>query len=195
MYARALPRRISGATERLINDGCQTMNHPDRVSPWYPVQVKPNGSAAARRNISRQSFTRFLPLERETRRQGARFVSRTRPHFPGCMFVEVAPSSAPWCAIRSPQGVERMASFSAHPTPVPFPIIVELLSTCDAEGFTRPQSAVNDEDIVHVTQRSLAGFVGRVERLAPDERAWVLLEIMGKQTRVLARRADLRLAS
>ena len=39
-----------------------------------------------------------------------------------------------------------------------------------------------------------ADCIGTVEQIAPDQRIWVLLDILGKNTRVAIRSADLRLA-
>lgn len=49
-------------------------------------------------------------------------------------------------------------------------------------------------DSVRLTAGPLAGFVSQVEALAPDQRIWVLLELLGRPTRVMVNPEDLRRA-
>ena len=49
-------------------------------------------------------------------------------------------------------------------------------------------------DEVRVIQGPFANFIGKIENLKADQRAWVLLDVMGKQTRVSISRGDLRVA-
>ena len=50
---------------------------------WFLAQMKPNSHDIANRNLTRQGFETFLPLQEETRRTRGRFVTRRRPLFPG----------------------------------------------------------------------------------------------------------------
>ncbi len=59
------------------------MNH------WYLIQFKPNSHRLAERNLLRQGFETFLPMQEVTRRKASRFVNDLRPLFPGYMFVSV----------------------------------------------------------------------------------------------------------
>ncbi|WP_428027923.1 transcription termination/antitermination protein NusG [Altererythrobacter sp.] len=162
---------------------------------WYLAQIKPNCGQIAQRNLTRQKFKTFLPLERETRTRGTRYVTTTRPYFPGYLFVAFDPDSAPWRAIRSTQGVAGLVCFGQQPAPVPTGIVEELLARAREDGTIRPSLEMSDGDVVRIADGPLVGFVGQVERLAPEQRAWVLLDVMGKKTRVSMPRTDLRMVS
>lgn len=164
-------------------------------SQWYLAQLKPNCGSIALRNLQRQGFECFLPLERRTCRRANRLSTVTSAYFPGYLFVSVLPDSAPWRAIRSTHGVARLVSFGPQPAPVPAHIVTELMQSCDADGCIRPQLEFAEGDGVCIAHGPLASFIGRIDRLAPEERAWVLLDIMGKETRVSVPKADLRLAA
>lgn len=171
------------------------MDHSRTTDSWYLAQVKPNSAAIAQRNLERQALHVFCPLERVTRACGGKFVGATRPFFPGYLFVQVRGGAAPWRAIASTLGVSRLVSFGPSPAPVPSEIVEELQRHCDEDGCMRSLTEMAVGDEIRIAHGPLADFWGRIEKLGPDQRAWVLLDIMGKETRVLVPRGDLRLAS
>lgn len=166
----------------------------NNASPWYLAQLKPNCSAIAERNLARQGFVTFLPLERTTVRKGKQLANSKRPYFPGYIFVSVERGSAPWRAIRSTQGITRIISFGAEPTPVPPKIVSGLQQACDAECCIVSRSDLAAGARVRIKQGPFTNFIGRVEHSTPEQRVWILLDVMGRATRVLLQRGDVRLA-
>lgn len=150
---------------------------------WYLAQLKPNGANLALRNLARQGFRTFLPLTHETERHRGRFVSRKRPLFPGYVFVGVPPAMARWRAINSTQGVSRLVSFGADPTPVPGALIEGLMLRCD-DGGVLSDEVLSAGAEVRLTQGPFAGFVGHIETMEKARRAYVLLDIMSQAVRV-----------
>ena len=63
------------------------MTHHNRGTRWFLAQCKPNSHNVAKRNLVRQGFSVFLPLQETTRRARGRFVTQMRPLFPGYLFV------------------------------------------------------------------------------------------------------------
>ena len=57
------------------------MTYHDEVVSWFLAQFKPNGHRIAERNLNRQGFRTFLPLQEETRRQRSKFTTTLRPFF------------------------------------------------------------------------------------------------------------------
>ena len=68
----------------------------------------------------------------------------------------------------------------------------ELIGCCDSEGYIQRLEQFADGDEVQVCNGPLADFRGIIDKMAPDERAWLLIDIMGGATRLLVNRADLR---
>lgn len=159
---------------------------------WLLAQVKPNSGPIAERNLNRQGFTTLLPMERKTQRHKGQLKSIRAPYFPGYIFVGIDARSSPWRAIRSTYGVSKLVSFGLQPALVPPEIIDELLSHCGPEGFMENYVQLAEGDNVQITHGPLTDFFAKVEKLAPDERAWLLIDIMGKETRSLLRLADLK---
>jgi len=54
---------------------------------WLIIQFKPNTHFQAKKNFNQQGFETFLPLHNITSRIESRFISTTKPLFPGYMFV------------------------------------------------------------------------------------------------------------
>jgi transcriptional antiterminator RfaH len=55
-----------------------------------------------------------------------------------------------------------------------------------------PPKLLKPGDQVRLTSGPFADFLGTIEAIAPDRRVWVLLEIMGGQTRVAVSDDQLR---
>lgn len=151
---------------------------------WFAAQLKPNCLAIARRNLERQGFRVLAPMTIETRRSGGRFRTEPRPLFPGYVFVAVDLRSARWRAINSTQGVTRLVSFGGRPAPLPAGLAEQIALQCDADGVLRPVSDLEPGCAVLVTEGPFAGFIAEVEAIDPDRRVWVLLDLMGHQTRL-----------
>jgi transcriptional antiterminator RfaH len=157
--------------------------------------VRPNQFHIAEHNLARQGFPVFCPIQRETRRRGGRFVSEMRPLFPGYLFVSFNPGSSAWRTINNTYGVSRLVTFGeCGPAPVPQNLVVGLMARCDDAGHLLPPPVLKPGDKAHVLSGPFAQFVATVESLAPERRVWVLLEILGCQTRVWLDAGQLRMA-
>jgi transcriptional antiterminator RfaH len=159
---------------------------------WYLVQVKPNGYRLAERNLLRQGFACFQPMARATERRGAHFRPVSRPLFPGYLFVAFDPARAPWRKINSTAGVARLLSLGNVPQEVPRGLVAELRARLDAEGHVILADNVEVGDRVEIQSGPFAGFLGEVARLAPEARAHLLVDLMGRRAQVTAQLAELR---
>ncbi len=168
------------------------MTFRDRGTTWFLAQLKPNSVKIAERNLKRQGFRTFLPVEEVTKRAKSKFVTAERPMFPGYIFVSFDVSKGGWRAINSTNGITRLVSFGKDPAPVPLDIISGLMLRCDAQGKLIPPKLLSPGDQVAMTHGPFADFVAEVEKIDPDRRVWVLLDIMGGKTRVAVNAGQLR---
>lgn len=160
------------------------MTFHDRGSSWFLAQLKPNCANIADKNLKRQGFKTFLPLEEETRQRNGRFVTTMRPLFPGYIFVAFDVSRGFWRTVNSTYGITRLVSFGKEPAAVPLDLVSQLMLRCDAQGKLLPPQLLKPGDQVTMTKGPFTNFVAEVEKITPDQRVWVLMEIMGAQTRV-----------
>ena len=171
------------------------MTVDDTEATWFLAQIKPNCARIAARNLDRQGFSTFLPMAQETRVQNDRFVMCRQPIFPGYIFVAFDVTKGFWHRINATHGITRLVSFGTEPAAVPAALISQLMLRCDPDGMLLPHTQLKAGDQVKLTTGPFASFVGGVDSIAPDRRVWVLMEIMGAQTRVAVDARHLQAAS
>lgn len=164
----------------------------DRGTKWFLAQLKPNSASIADKNLKRQGFTTFLPLEEETLQRNGKFVTAMRPLFPGYIFVAFDVDRGLWRTVNSTHGITRLVSFGKAPAAVPIDLVSQLMLRCDSSGKLLSPKGLKPGDKVTLTKGPFANFVAEVEKIAPDRRVWLLMEIMGGKTRVAVSPAQLR---
>lgn len=168
------------------------MSCHDRGASWFLAQLKPNCGRIAERNLQRQGFRIFLPTEEVSKWLRGKFSGTARPLFPGYIFVSVSRDAGHWRAINSTIGITRLVSFGKEPAPVPLGLVAQLMRRCDPSGKLLPPRLMRPGDPVRLTSGPFAEFVGTIESIAPERRVWVLMEIMGGETRVAVGSDQLR---
>lgn len=168
------------------------MTFHDRGTSWFLAQLKPNCASIADKNLKRQGFRTFLPMEEETRQKGGKYVTAMRPLFPGYIFVAFDAARGVWRTVNSTYGITRLVSFGKEPTAVPRDLVSELMQRCDTTGKLLSPKLLTPGDQVTLTKGPFANFAAKVEKIAPDRRVWVLMEVMGGQTRIAVGADQLR---
>lgn len=163
---------------------------------WFVAQIKPNCVAIAQSNLLHQGFEIFAPFEELVSRSASQFKLVRRQLFPGYLFVGHEPAAAaPWRAINSTYGVSRLVAFtSAAPAEVPGALINSLRAGCDDAGKLLPPAHLKLGDQVSITSGPFADFTATVISMAPQQRIWVLLDVLGSTRPVAVSGADVRLA-
>ncbi len=119
----------------------------------------------AERNLLRQGFETFLPIQKVTHTKASRFVSDLKPLFQGYMFVSVNPRQAHWRSINSTIGVSKLVSFEGKPKPLPLQVISGLMLRCDASGTLLPPKSLSEGDSVEMLTGPFANFVATVDTI------------------------------
>jgi len=161
---------------------------------WYLIQFKPNSYRFAERNLHRQGFETFLPMQKVTRRKAFRFLSDFKPLFPQYMFVSINSDLAVWRSLNSTMGVLRFVSFEGKPKPLPLQFISGLMLRCDALGVLLPSKSLNEGDSVEMLKGRYVNFIATVETIAPEQRIWVPMDFIGQKTRTQLTADQLQLA-
>ena len=156
----------------------------DLLKKWFILQFKPNSHRLAERNLHRQGFESFLPMQEITKRKSSRYVNDLRPLFPGYMFVAFNPASAPWKQINCTIGVSKLVSFGDQPSPVPLDLISGLMLRCNADGKLLSSKGLKKGDSVQLLAGPFTDYIAKVETIDAEQRIWVLMELMGRVTRI-----------
>ena len=154
------------------------------MKQWHIIQLKPNCLGLAVKNLQRQGFETFMPMQEISCRKSSRFVTKLNPLFPGYMFVGIEEKAIPWRKINSTKGVSRLVRFNDAPKPLPFQLVSNLMLRCDGNGKLMPPKTPSPGDRVEVLSGPFTNFVATVEKIDVNQRFWILTELMGHLTRL-----------
>ena len=150
---------------------------------WVVAQLKPNALAKAQRNLDRQGFMHFCPMQRETVRGATQFRQQIVQLFPGYCFVKMNPVSGDVRKLNATHGISRLVSFGAgRISTIPTPLIMVLQSRCDANDYLIEPASLDVGDEVRILSGSFAEFLGIVETVGKSERLRILFDFMGQKS-------------
>jgi transcriptional antiterminator RfaH len=152
---------------------------------WFVIQFKPNSHYQATKNLNRQGFKTFLPLHEITLRKASRFVKSTKPLFPGYMFVSFDKTEINWHKIKSTYGVSRLVTFNTSLKSIPSIFVENLMKRYDSSGKLMPILKMKKGDKVKILEGPFASFIASVEDYESEQRIWILLNLMGRKTKIL----------
>ncbi len=159
---------------------------------WYLVYTKPRQERIAKTNLERQGFITYLPLMRQGRRRTGRRVSLIEPLFPRYLFIALDVERDNWAPIRSTFGVTSLVRFGLEPAVVPAGLVDALRRRDDPEGVQSFRFAgFKPGDKVRIGDGPMTGFEGIFLARTSRERVTILLDLVGRGTRVSARLGDL----
>jgi transcriptional antiterminator RfaH len=154
---------------------------------WYLVLTKPAAERAAQRNLQRQGYDVYCPrLVRPVLRR-SRWVECVVALFPRYLFVQLDAARQSMGPVRSTLGVSGIVRFGGEPACVPREIIEDLRARADpVSGLHRMQRrrAFDPGASVRVIAGALEGLQGVFEREIGEDRAVILLNLLGRRTPV-----------
>ena len=112
-------------------------------------------------------------------------VGKTEPMFPRYLFVALDTETDNWAPIRSTIGVSNLVRFGMRPAQVPNELIALLMQREDADGVqTAPNREFEPGQAVRVHSGPLKDYQGIFLARNSNERVLVLLEILGKESKL-----------
>ena len=166
----------------------QILNKDDLIlMQWHLVLCRPNQHHIAHRSLERLDCEVFLPQQTSQRKWRGRVIHETRPFFPGYLFVGMDPARPIWEPVRRAYGVSRIVGFGEHgPASVPSQIVAGLMARCDAQGILTPMADDFEVgDRVRIISGPFKDFVTQIDRIVPERRLHVLLDLLGRSAKVV----------
>ena len=151
---------------------------------WFVLQFKSNSHHLAEKNLNRQGFETFLPLHETTSRRLSRFINTSKPLFPGYMFIRFDKAESEWHKINSTYGVSRIITFNSILKSIPTIFVDHLMERYDLSGKLIPIKKLRKGDQVTVLKGPFANFIATVEKYEADERICILMDLMGRKTKI-----------
>jgi transcriptional antiterminator RfaH len=161
---------------------------PLQIEPglrWYAIRTKVNREKDVEKRLRDLRLEVFLPWMRARRRIGSRHHWMLAPLFPGYVFCRLDMVVSGKAARYSP-GVKDFLSFGSRIAEVGEPIITALRERCpDGIAEVDPVN-VQPGDVVRINEGPFSGLEAIFQqKLKGSERVAVLLEILGRQTRLV----------
>jgi transcriptional antiterminator RfaH len=151
---------------------------------WFILQFKSNSHHLAAKNLNQQGFETFLPLIDATSRKASRFVTNTKPLFPGYMFISFDKTDPIWHKIKNTYGVSRLITVNSLLKSIPTSFVDNLMKRSDLLGKLLPIPKLKKGDQVTVLTGPFANFIANVEEYEDDQRIWILMDLMGRKTKI-----------
>jgi transcriptional antiterminator RfaH len=151
---------------------------------WFILQFKSNSHHLAAKNLNRQGFETFLPLHDTTSRRLSRFLNTSKPLFPGYMFIRFDRVESDWHKINNTYGVSRLITFNSILKSIPTTFVDSLMMRYDLSGKLLPVKKLKKGDHVTVLKGPFANFIATVEKYEADQRIWILMDLMGRETKI-----------
>ncbi len=156
------------------------------MKQWHVVQTRFRGERLALANLRRQGFEAYLPCYLKRRRHARRTEWLPAPLFPGYMFVLLDIETMPWRPVRSTIGVRSLICHGEAPAALPAGIVEGIMAREDDAGLISMNDGVafRKGDAVQVTSGAFRDRTGLFDCADDGKRVIILLDLLGRQTRV-----------
>jgi transcriptional antiterminator RfaH len=155
---------------------------------WFCCKCKPRQEAKAAENLHRQDFETYHPQITIERIRNGKIGTIRESLFPSYLLVKFTLSDAAWRSINSTRGVLGLLAFGENARPSPMPVgEVEQIQAREKKGllFISEVKRVRRGDRVRIKIGPAADQIGTV-LFTRAERVQLLLNLLGRQTRVYA---------
>lgn len=133
-------------------------------------------------------------MVRERHRRQGKYMNIVEPMFPRYLFIHLNKSTDNWGPIRSTLGVTEIVRFGSRPAFVPDDLVHSIQAKDDESGIQNfPERELTHGNKVRIAEGPMIGYEGIFLGKNSQQRAMVLLEIVGNSARVELSEAQLEL--
>lgn len=159
---------------------------------WYAVHAQPRKESLALLHLKRQGFEAYLPQVRHVRRIGSKRQEVLQAFFSSYLFACFDPAADRWRSINGTIGVRGLVCFDGCPAPLPAGLVEDLQEALDSNGQVQFRESLSPGDRVRIVGGPLDNHLGTLLAAGPDERATILLDLLGAERAVKMARGQLR---
>ncbi len=161
------------------------------MEEWFVVFTKPKQEKLAAEHLQRQGYYCFLPFAKNPNKiRVRRVITVIEPLFPRYLFIKVDVQRQSIAPVRSTQGVSSIVMFGNRLANIPEHIIECIQNQISPEtGCVEltPQ-ALNAGDKVKILDGPLAGLEAVFKQSNAQNRALILMSLLGVRTTVQVRK-------
>ena len=148
---------------------------------WLLAYTKPRQEALAEEHLRRQGFEVLCPQLRVQKLRRRKWAWVEDPLFPRYLFVGATDEQS-WAPVRSTVGVTSLVRFGGQVAEVPLKLIEGLRNAAEEPRAARPMFQHGQR--VRIVTGDYATLEAVFDLAEGEERATVLLELLGRQSRV-----------
>ena len=152
---------------------------------WYVIHTKPRQEKRAFSNLQQQGYQCYLPMIALEKLSRGRLCVIEEPLFPRYLFISLDASryGQNWSPIRSTWGVSSLVSFGSEPAKINSGLI-DLLRQQEQGLSEDPQRLFSAGESLLVAEGPFAGLQAVYQMASGENRAMVLIELMGKSAQM-----------
>ncbi|MGV6851728.1 MAG: transcription termination/antitermination NusG family protein [bacterium] len=152
---------------------------------WFTVYTQARKEQKALEHLQRQGYTCFLPkIIQRPKRLGKR-ISREVALFPRYLFLQACQYTDNMAPIRSTRGVCDLVRFSLEPAVIPDHFIEQLQAKVADDGYVHLDAKrFKKGDKLRVSDGALDGAIGTLLDYSSEERVIMLIDLLGRETKV-----------
>ena len=160
---------------------------------WYVIHTKPRQEQRALSNLQNQGYRCYLPMVAIEKLSRERLHVIAEPLFPRYLFISLDASryGQNWSPIRSTWGVSSLVSFGSEPAKINGGLI-DLLRQQEQGLSEDPQRLFSTGENLLLAEGPFAGLPAVYQMASGENRAMVLIELMGKSAQMQIAPASLR---
>ena len=158
---------------------------------WIVARTKSNQDKVALINLERQNFDFFQPTFKTLSRRQNKFKEIIKPVFPGYIFVTINLEEKNWHKINNTMGISSIIVFGNEIPLICCELIEELKYRFSLNNTPKAADPFEIGMNAEITNGPFAQLIGKIEEIDADQRIWILLDILGTQTRVSINKLNL----
>lgn len=148
---------------------------------WYLIQAKPGQALKAQQELENQAFDTYLPMIEVEKIVRGKRTQKREALFPGYLFIYLSTEESDWRPIRSTRGVAKIVRFGDSPAIVPADAVANIRAQLRDQVVETEFTA---QSTVRVTDGPFKGLDAIFQSYDGEERAFLLLELLGKWQRI-----------
>jgi len=152
---------------------------------WYVIHTKPRQEQRALSNLQNQGYQCYLPMIAIEKLSRERVNIIEEPLFPRYLFISLDASryGQNWSPIRSTWGVSGLVSFGTEPAKINSALI-ELMRQQEQGLSEAPQRLFSAGESLLIAEGAFAGLQAVYQMASGENRAMVLIELLGKSVQM-----------
>ena len=158
---------------------------------WIVARNKPNQDKIALINLERQNFEFFQPTFKTMSRIKNKFREIIKPIFPGYIFIAINLEEKNWHKINNTRGISNIIVFGNEIPLICCELIEELKYRFSLNNTQKAADPLEIGINAEITNGPFAQLIGKIDEIDADQRIWILLDILGTQTRVSINKLNL----